>query len=324
MAFGFGRHFCVGAHLARLEARTAVRRARASACPSSASRPTPRTASSAWPSARRRRCRSVFSRNAPLSSVHAPFDSVGAMTQPLEPAGRVPSASARPRSAATRRWWCRACAPPRRATSTPPSPSASSCARAGAGVVRIAVDNEKEVAALKEIRRQTDGDALGRPAGELPPGGERRPVRRQDPLQPRPPAPRRARQVDRRQGRAGWSASPRDTRLRDPHRRQLRLGRAGVPRALSGRSARGDRAVGALPLRPHGRARLRPLRRVAQGLRSRQGGRRQPTLRRGAPGRAAAPRRHRGRAAARGHHQDAPRLREAARRAASATPSASR
>jgi (E)-4-hydroxy-3-methylbut-2-enyl-diphosphate synthase len=33
-------------------------------------------------------------------------------------------------------------------------------AAAGAGVVRIAVDNEKEVAALKEIRRQTDGVTL--------------------------------------------------------------------------------------------------------------------------------------------------------------------
>ncbi|MCC6764977.1 MAG: (E)-4-hydroxy-3-methylbut-2-enyl-diphosphate synthase [Deltaproteobacteria bacterium] len=33
-------------------------------------------------------------------------------------------------------------------------------ARAGAGVVRIAVDNEKEVAALREIRRQTEGVTL--------------------------------------------------------------------------------------------------------------------------------------------------------------------
>ncbi len=33
-------------------------------------------------------------------------------------------------------------------------------ARAGAGVVRIAVDNDKEVAALKEIRAQTDGITL--------------------------------------------------------------------------------------------------------------------------------------------------------------------
>ncbi len=33
-------------------------------------------------------------------------------------------------------------------------------ARAGAGVVRIAVDNEKEVAALKQIRAQTDGVTL--------------------------------------------------------------------------------------------------------------------------------------------------------------------
>src|SRR5213080_3612349 len=33
-------------------------------------------------------------------------------------------------------------------------------ARAGAGVVRIALDNEKEVAALKEIRAQTEGVVL--------------------------------------------------------------------------------------------------------------------------------------------------------------------
>jgi (E)-4-hydroxy-3-methylbut-2-enyl-diphosphate synthase len=33
-------------------------------------------------------------------------------------------------------------------------------AAAGAGVVRIAVDNEKEVAALKEIRAQTGGVTL--------------------------------------------------------------------------------------------------------------------------------------------------------------------
>src|SRR5579864_9019887 len=33
-------------------------------------------------------------------------------------------------------------------------------ARAGAGIVRIALDNEKEVAALKEIRAQTEGIVL--------------------------------------------------------------------------------------------------------------------------------------------------------------------
>ena len=40
-AFGFGRHFCVGAHLARLEARTAVQRRCSTACRICASRPTP-------------------------------------------------------------------------------------------------------------------------------------------------------------------------------------------------------------------------------------------------------------------------------------------
>ena len=41
-------------------------------------------------------------------------------------------------------------------------------ARAGAGIVRIALDNEKEVPALKEIRAQTRGIVLvGGLAGEL-------------------------------------------------------------------------------------------------------------------------------------------------------------
>ena len=47
--------------------------------------------------------------------------------------------------------------------------------RAGAGVVRIAVDNDKEVAALQEIRRADDRQPGGRPAGELPAGRPRSP-----------------------------------------------------------------------------------------------------------------------------------------------------
>ncbi len=265
---------------------------------------------------------------APLGlSLRNPSASFGPCPQNQSPRGarRGPSGSARPRSAAARRSPCRACAPPRRATSTPPSRRSHQLQRAGADVVRIAVDNDKEVDALEEIRRQTDArtspSTCRRTTGSPPTVGA---ARRQDPLQPRPPAPPRARQAGPRQGRVARRRRARQ-RLRDPHRRELRLGRARVPRALPRRSARG-----------HGRSRpcdhcelLEELgfTRFVVSLKDsdpRQGGRGQPALRRRAPRRAAAPRRHRGGHAAGRHHQDAASPSSSCSRRASATRSASR
>ena len=65
-------------------------------------------------------------------------------------------------------------------------------ARAGAGIVRIALDNEKEVPALKEIRAQTRGIMLSVDLQEnYRIAGKVATARRQDSLQPRPSAPYR-------------------------------------------------------------------------------------------------------------------------------------
>ena len=197
-------------------------------------------------------------------------------------------------------------------------------ANAGAGIVRIAVDNDKEAAALKEIRAQTRGVVLSvdlqenyKVADKVAPHVDK--IRYN---------PGHLHHIDKKQDRAGEGQMAgrggARQRPRDPHRRQLRLGRAGVPREISRRSARGDRRVGRVSLRADGGFWLRSLRRVAQGFRSGQGDGRQPPLRRAASRRAAASGRHRGGFAARRYHQDPHRVREAARGSKSATPSASR
>jgi (E)-4-hydroxy-3-methylbut-2-enyl-diphosphate synthase len=100
--------------------------------------------------------------------------------------------------------------------------------RAGAAIVRIAVDNAKEVDALREIRRQTDAvlavdlQENYRLASTVGPCVDKI---RQDPLQPWPSASRRARQVDPRQGRLAGGRGTRH-RLRHPHWCELWLGGA--------------------------------------------------------------------------------------------------
>ena len=127
-----------------------------------------------------------------------------------------------------------------------------------------------------------------------------------------------------RQGRAGWPTSRATTTARSASASTAARSRPSSSSATPATSSRRIVQSALYHCDLMERARLRSLRRVAQGLRSRQGGRRQLALRRGAARRAAPPRRHRGRHAAGGHHQEPPRLREAARRAASATRSASR
>ena len=176
----------------------------------------------------------------------------------------------RPRSAATRRSSCRACAPPRRATSTRPSPSASSCARAGAG-------DRPHRHRQRARRSRRSRRSAARPRATLVVDLQENyrlaasvgAARRQDPLQPRPPAPRRARQVDRRQGRAGWSSVARDTDS------AVRIGvncGSVAPEFLE--RYPGDQLEALVQSALYhcaadGGPRLRPLRRLAQGLRSR-------------------------------------------------------
>ena len=94
--------------------------------------------------------------------------------------------------------------------------------------------------------------AVGRFAGELQDRGPGRAARRQDSLQPGPSASYREVEDHPAEGEMAGRCGARQRR-RDSHRRQLRIGRAGVPRQVSRRSARGDRRVGRVPLRSDGR-----------------------------------------------------------------------
>ena len=114
--------------------------------------------------------------------------------------------------------------------------------RAGAAIVRVAVDNDKEVAALKEIRAQTEAALVVdlqenyRLAAKLGPyvdkirynPGHLHHVERDKTIADKVRLARR--------GRARQ-------RLRHPRRRQLRFGGARVPGALPRRRARGAGAI---------------------------------------------------------------------------------
>ena len=197
-------------------------------------------------------------------------------------------------------------------------------ARAGAGIVRIALDNEKEVPALKEIRAQTRGIVLSvdlqenyRIAGKVGP--------HVDKIRYNPGHLHHIEKAKTVPQKVRWLVE-----VAREHNLAIRIGvncGSVAPAFLEkypGRPAKRDGRVGGVALRADGRAGIRPLRGFAQGFRPGQGARGQPALRRAPPRRSASSRSHRGGAAARRHHQDPDRVREAARAAASATPSASR
>ena len=124
-------------------------------------------------------------------------------------------------------------------------------------------------------------DALGRPAGELPAGRRGRPARRQDALQPRPPASPREGQVDRAEGGVP-GRDGRTPRLRAAGGGQLRLRGPAHDGPLRRRPRTGDRGQRAGALRAPGWDGLPALRRLAQGLRLEEGRGRQSRLRAGA------------------------------------------
>ncbi len=101
--------------------------------------------------------------------------------------------------------------------------------------------------------RQTEGVTLvRRPAGELSRRGRGR-RRTSTRSATTPDTCTTSSATSRSPDKVAWLAQvARDTRLCHPHRRQLRLGGARVPRPLSRRSARGARPIGALPLRADG------------------------------------------------------------------------
>ena len=190
-------------------------------------------------------------------------------------------------------------------------------ARAGAGIVRIALDNEKEVPALKEIRAQTARHrVVGGPAGELP---HRRQGRRRTSTRfATTPAictiSRKPRAIPQK---VRWLVE-----VAREHNLAIRIGvncGSVAPAFLEkypGDQLKRDGRVGRVwHCELMDELRLRPLRGVAQGFRSGQGARRQSPLRRAPSRRAASSRSHRGGAAARRHHQDPDRVREAARAA---------
>ena len=110
-------------------------------------------------------------------------------------------------------------------------------ARAGAGIVRIALDNEKEVPALKEIRAQTCGIVLSvdlqenyRIAGKVAP--------HVDKIRYNPGHLHHIEKAksDPAEGEMAGRCRARP-RSRDSHRGQLRLGCAGLPGEISRRPA---------------------------------------------------------------------------------------
>ncbi len=97
---------------------------------------------------------------------------------------------------------------------------------AGADVVRVAVDSTKDAEALARIREQTSANLSVDLQENYRLAQQVAPARRQDPLQPRPSVPSRARKTLAGQSQIPGRRGGRE-RLRDPHRRELRLGRSG-------------------------------------------------------------------------------------------------
>ena len=127
----------------------------------------------------------------------------------------APDAQGRHRYAVGRRRFarssCRACAPPRRATSTRPSRRCiSSPPPAPASCASRSTTRRKSPRSTEIRRADRRRHAVGRPAGELPRGGLGRALGRQDPLQPRPPPPHRARASRSPTRSAGWRDVARD------------------------------------------------------------------------------------------------------------------
>ena len=122
--------------------------------------------------------------------------------------------------------------------------------QAGGDVVRIAVDNPKDVEALSRIRQSTTANLVGRPAGELPAGREGGALRRQGPLQPRAPVPPREDEARAQRRSVPGGRGPR-ARLRHPRRGQLRQRRS----RAEGANHPGDDSVGRWWSRPWSTAR---------------------------------------------------------------------
>src|SRR5271169_5511699 len=180
-------------------------------------------------------------------------------------------------------------------------------ANAGAGIVRIAIDSEKEIPAVKEIREQTKGVVLSVDLQENYKIADRV-APYVDKIRYNPGHLHHIEKSKTIEQKVKWLVEvARDNDV------AIRIGGAGVPRQVSGRSAGGDRRVGRVPLRSDGRARLHALRRVAEGLRSGQGDGRESAVLEAPARRADSSRRHGSGAATGWNHQDANRVREAAR-----------
>ena len=185
-------------------------------------------------------------------------------------------------------------------------------AGAGAGIVRIALDNEKEVPALKEIRAQTRGIVLSvdlqenyRIAGKVGP--------HVDKIRYNPGHLHHIEKAKSIEQKVRWLVE-----VAREHNLAIRIGvncGSVAPAFLEKYpgdqlSAMVESAVYHCELMDE--LRLRPLRGLAQGFRPGQGAGGQPALRRAPTRRAAPSRRHRGGIAARRDHQDPDRVREAA------------
>ena len=217
-----------------------------------------------------------------------------------------------------RRWWCSRCA--RRDDGYRSDDRAGpSVGGAGAGIVRIALDNEKEVPALKEIRAQTPGITLSvdlqenyRIAGKVAP--------HVDKIRYNPGHLHHIEKAKSIPQKVKWLVDiARDQRYRGADRGQLRVGGADVSGEVPGRSIERDRRVGCDQLRVDGRVRLRSFRGLAARIPTQQGARRQSAIHRATTRRAAASGRDRSGAAARRDYQDAAGIREIAGADRSAT-----
>ncbi len=191
------------------------------------------------------------------------------------------------------------------------SEQAEQLRRAGAGIVRIAVDSDKDAEAVAEIRNRTEANLSVDLQENYRLAAKVAPLRRQDSLQPRPPLPSRA--AEARPGQGGLPGRRRfRERLRDSHRGQLRIHRSREGGGVRARLHRRDGRIRARALGDARRDGFRAILRLTEGFRSGESGRSEPSVRGEATRRAAPSRGHRGRAAAGRHHQDPHRLRATA------------
>ena len=187
-------------------------------------------------------------------------------------------------------------------------------ADAGAGIVRIAMDSDKEIPAIKEIRAQTRGITLSvdlqenyRIADRVAP--------HVDKIRYNPGHLHHIEKKKTIEQKVKWLV---ESSTRE-HNVAIRIGvNCGSVAPAFLEKYPGDQLgaiveSGRVSLRPDGRAGLHALCRVAQGFRAAKSNRRQPPLRRAPSRRADSSRSDRGGTSARRHRRDPDRVREAAR-----------